>query len=195
MPRSLAAKAEAPVDDGWRIPDKLWAAIAPLLPPRKAHPLGCHNPRVDDRKAMDAIFFVLRAACQWNALNATGICSSSSARRRFQEWAEAGVFAELWRRGLLAYDELVGIDWEWQAIDGAMTKAPLGGEKDGQEPHRPGQGGGEAVGPDRRGRGPARRRRGRGERARQVAGGRDAAEPAGGRPRADGRRAAAPLRR
>ena len=35
---------------------------------------------------MDAIFFVLRTGCQWNALNATGICSSSSAHRRFQEW-------------------------------------------------------------------------------------------------------------
>ena len=31
-----------------------------------------------------------------------------------------------------------------------MTKAPLGGEKDGQESHRPRQVGREAVGPDRR---------------------------------------------
>ena len=41
---------------------------------------------------MDAIFFVLRNGCQWNALNATAICSSSSAHRRFQEWTQAGVF-------------------------------------------------------------------------------------------------------
>jgi transposase len=27
----------------WRIPDELWARIEPLLPPRKAHPLGCHR--------------------------------------------------------------------------------------------------------------------------------------------------------
>jgi putative transposase len=32
---------------------------------------------------MDAIFFVLRTGCQWNALHETGICSSSSAHRRF----------------------------------------------------------------------------------------------------------------
>src|SRR5688572_1250736 len=67
----------------WRIPDELWERIVPLLPPRKPHPLGCHRPRVDDRKAMDAIFFVLRTGCQWNALNETHICSSSSAHRRF----------------------------------------------------------------------------------------------------------------
>lgn len=32
----------------------------------------------------------------------------------------------MWRAGLLEYEELEGIEWEWQAIDGAMTKAPLG---------------------------------------------------------------------
>jgi putative transposase len=83
---------------------------------------------------MDAIFFVLRTGCQWNALNATGICSSSSAHRRFQEWTAAGVFVNLWAMGLQEYDELRGLDWEWLARDGAMTKAPLGGERVGRNP-------------------------------------------------------------
>ncbi len=48
-------------DDGWRLSDKLWKQIEPLLPPRKPHPLGCHNPRVPDRDAMSAILFVLIA--------------------------------------------------------------------------------------------------------------------------------------
>ncbi len=121
-------------DDGWRMPDWLWERIEPLLPPRPAHPLGCHNPRVPDRSAMDAILLVLGTGMQWNALDVTGICSSSSAHRRFQEWTEAGVFLELWREGLLAYDEQKGIEWEWLAMDGAMTKAPLGGEHTGPNP-------------------------------------------------------------
>ena len=90
-------------DDGWRIPDWLWVQIEPLLPERPAHPLGCHNPRVPDRDAMNAIFFVLRTGCQWNALNATGICSSSSAHRRFQEW-ERG---RLVRRAVAAWSARV----------------------------------------------------------------------------------------
>ncbi|HEV8602630.1 MAG TPA: transposase [Gaiellaceae bacterium] len=77
-------------DDGWRIPDEVWAQMEPLLPERPAHPLGCHNPRVPDREAMNAILLVLRTGMQWNALSATGICSCSSAYRRFREWAEAG---------------------------------------------------------------------------------------------------------
>jgi transposase len=143
------------VDDGWRIPEVLWTRFVELLPPRPVHKLGCHRPRVDDRKAMDAIFFVLRTGCQWNALNATGICSSSSAHRRFQEWVAAGVFHKIWQLGLVEYDGLKGLDWRWQSMDGAMTKAPLGGEKDGQEPHRPGQARGQAERADggRRGAG------------------------------------------
>ena len=116
-------------DDGWRIPDELWAKMKPLIPPGKPHPLGCHNPRVDDRRAMNAILFVLRTGSQWNALRTTSICSSSSAHRRFQEWLEGGIFLEFWRRGLFEYNKLQGIDWSWLSMDGAMSKAPLGGEK------------------------------------------------------------------
>jgi putative transposase len=125
---------ESVPDDRWRIPDALWERISALLPPRPPHRFVGHNPRVDDRRAMDAIFFVLRTGCQWNALNATGICSSSSAHRRFQEWTAAGVFVNLWAMGLQEYDELKGLDWEWLAMDGAMTKAPLGGERTGRNP-------------------------------------------------------------
>ena len=121
-------------DDGWRIPDELWAEMERLFPARPQHPLGCHNPRVPDRHAMNAILFVLRTGCQWNALDATGICSCSSAYRRFREWTRAGVFLELWRRGLLAYDSVKGVEWEWLAADGAMTKSPLGGDGCGPNP-------------------------------------------------------------
>jgi len=38
----------------------LWEKIEPLLPAPAFHPLGCHNPRVPDRNAMEAILLVLR---------------------------------------------------------------------------------------------------------------------------------------
>ncbi len=65
-------------EDGWRLPDDLWAKIEPLLSLRPPHPLGCHNPRVGDRRAMDAILLVLRTGMQWQALRATRSCHSSS---------------------------------------------------------------------------------------------------------------------
>ena len=76
---------------------------------------------------------------QWNALSVTGICSSSSAHRRFQEWEQAGVFAEIWRQGLLEYDQVVGIDWSFLAADGALSKAPAGRAQDRSESHRQSQ--------------------------------------------------------
>ena len=112
------------------IPDGLWNELEPLLPKHKVkHPLGCHKPRVPDRKVMNGIFFVLKTGCQWNALNETGICSSSTAHLRFQEWVKAGVFRKIWRKSLIRYDEVRGIDWSFLSMDGAMTKSPLAGEK------------------------------------------------------------------
>jgi transposase len=83
----------------WQLSDELWGKIAPLIPPGKPHPLGCHNSRVPDRRAMEAILFVRRTGCQWNAWHATEIGSSSSAHRRFQEGIAAGVFLEMGKQG------------------------------------------------------------------------------------------------
>lgn len=121
-------------DDGWRMPDWLWRRIEPLLPGPPSHPLGTHRRGLPKRDVMDAILLVLRTGMQWNALDATGVCNSSTAHRRFQQWERAGVFHEIWRQGLLDYDAQVGIDWDWLAADGAVTKAPLGGEKTGPNP-------------------------------------------------------------
>ena len=111
--------------------------LAPLLPQRvNTHPLGGGRPRVPDRTCANGICYVLRTGCQWKALDATGICSGSTAHLRFQEWVAAGVFLELWRVGLERYDELKGLDWSRLSLDGAMTKSPLGGEKNRAQPPR-----------------------------------------------------------
>jgi len=126
--------------ESYQVSDELWAKIRPLLPEHvNTHRFGGGRPRADDRQCLNGILFVLRTGCQWNALNATSICPSSTAHDRFQEWVEAGVFCRLWKTGLLAYDKLKGIDWSWQSMDGAMTKAPLGGEKSRPEPYGSGQ--------------------------------------------------------
>lgn len=114
----------------WQISDELWENMALLILEHKTQdPLGTHRKRVDNRAAMNAIFVVLRIDCQWNALNATEICSASSAHRRFQEWQDAGVFERFLQNGLLASEQTDAIDWSWLSMDGCMTKSPLGGLK------------------------------------------------------------------
>ena len=44
------------------------------------------------------------------------------------------MFEEFWRQGVVAYDELKGIEWEWLSCDGELGKAPLGGEETGPNP-------------------------------------------------------------
>lgn len=150
----------AAVDKEWRIPDALWERIEPLLPPVRPHPKG-GRPWMPARQAMDAIFYVLRTGCQWKALPRS-LGAGSTVHDRFQAWEKAGVFRRLWQAGIGAFDGTVGIDWDWQAMDGALTKAPLGGEKNRRQSHRSGQERDQAVASDRGARdasGAGRRRR------------------------------------
>src|SRR5919106_3436481 len=117
-----------------QIPDARWAQMVPVFPPPKVRKKA-GRPRLDDRRALTAIVSVLRTGCQGKALPRR-LGAASTVHDRFQEWREAQVFERLWQAGLRTYDTLNGLEWEWQAMDGAMTKAPLGGEKGGQEPDR-----------------------------------------------------------
>jgi putative transposase len=82
---------------------------------------------------LGAILYVLRTSMQWNALPRE-IGASTTVYDRFRQWIDAGFFHQLWPAGLQEFDELVGIEWEWQSLDGVMTKAPFGGAATGANP-------------------------------------------------------------
>ena len=72
----------------------------------------------------------------------------------------------------LAVDEAFnGIDGSWLAMDGAMTKAPLAGEKNRPQPGGPQQAGHQTLAPDRSQRRARRPVRGRGQQERLQAAG------------------------
>ena len=116
------------VESAYEMPDVLWDKIVPLLPPPKRKKKKAGRPRMNDRKAMSAIFYVLRTGCQWKALPRS-LGASSTVHDRFQEWRKACVFKRMWIDGLSLYDKKTGIDWKWQSMDGVITKAPLGGKR------------------------------------------------------------------
>ena len=124
---------EASVDKQWRMPDELWERMEMLLPKRRRSRKG-GRPPLPLRKVADGIFYVLRTGCQWKAAPRE-FGSGSSLHRYFQAWTKRGVFRQLWKWSLLEYDDLKGIQWDWQSMDGAMTKSPLGGEKNREKPH------------------------------------------------------------
>ena len=124
----------------WTVSDALWRKIEPLVPRRKRasgrkyqRKPGAGRKPMPARQVFSAIVYVLRTGCQWKALPKE-FGSASAVHAYFQRWHRAGFFLQLWRAGLAEYEELQGIAWKWQSIDGATGKAPLALECVGPNP-------------------------------------------------------------
>jgi transposase len=96
------------VDDGWRLPDYLWRKIEELLPAAK-HP---ERTRPADRRAADAILFVLRSGAPWSRLPKS-LGSAVTARERLLKWCACGIMEELLAIGL---DTQVGEHLHWDKL-------------------------------------------------------------------------------
>jgi putative transposase len=118
--------------DEFRMPQEMWEQLEPLLPEYAPSPEG-GRPRNNLRDVADGIFYCLRTGCHWKAIP-PHICPGSTCHDYFQEWRELGIFEALWEVALEHYEDVKGLDLEWQSIDGAMNKAPLGGEDTGPNP-------------------------------------------------------------
>ena len=94
------------VESAYEIPDVLWDKIVPLLPPQKRKKKKAGRPRMSDsKKAMSAIFYVLRTGCQWNALPGSLGASSTVHDRFLQEWGKRLVYSNVC--GLMAYQYMI----------------------------------------------------------------------------------------
>ncbi len=124
----------------WEISDEFWEKVKDKIPkpqrdPDKVYkrkPGGGRKP-LEARRVLAGIFYVLRTGIQWKALPKE-YGAASAVHRYFMKWTEAGFFEEIWRMGLEEYDELKGIGWEWQSVDGCMVKAPLALQAVGRNP-------------------------------------------------------------
>ena len=114
------------------MPDELWEIIEPILNEHDP-PKSTGRPRVDQRATLDAIIFRMRSGCQWNRLPEE-FPDDSSVHRTFQRWIELGVLDLIWESLVEQCEELGGVDFEWQAADGAMGKARFGGTSIGPNP-------------------------------------------------------------
>jgi transposase len=116
----------------WRTPDDLWDRIEPVIL-AKDPPKQKGRKRVAPRLVLDTLIHRLRSGCQWNHLPSE-LADDSSAHRTLQRWNALGVFDAIWALLLESCAELGGVDWEWQAADGALGKSRFGGIKSGRTP-------------------------------------------------------------
>lgn len=125
----------------WEVSNELWKQVASLVSKKHRNrykkyerKAGAGRKSIDSRVVFSGIIYVLRTGIQWKAIPKERFGSASAIHRYFQEWMNAGFFQKLWKKGLHLYDEMEGIAWEWQSIDGATIKAPLAQENVGRKP-------------------------------------------------------------
>src|SRR5438034_7060752 len=105
------------------------APVDPRAPPH----LKGRRPSEEDRQMLSPILYVLRTGIQWNALpRELGACST--VYDRFRLWEQQGVFEQFWQAGLQEFDEVEGLEWQWQSLDGTQIKAPFAGAATGGNP-------------------------------------------------------------
>jgi transposase len=83
---------------GYELTDFEWGVIGPLLPNK---PRGV--PRVDDRRVLNGIFWVLRTGAPWRALPKE-FGPSTTCCNRFVRWRKAGVWDRIMTAVSQAYD-------------------------------------------------------------------------------------------
>jgi transposase len=111
------------------VSDKLWAIIAPLLPPERPKPKG-GRPRIADRAALTGILFVLKSGIPWEMLpQEMGCGSGMTCWRRLRDWQQVGVWKRLHWVLLQRLQDAAQIDWERASLDSASVPAPGGASR------------------------------------------------------------------
>ena len=122
------------------VSDELWQMIAPLLPPEPPKPKG-GRPRIDDRKALTGVLFVLKTGIPWEDLpQEMGCGSGMTCWRRLRDWQQAGVWDKLHHKLLEKLHRADRIDWSRAVVDSASVRSVLGGPHRAQS-YRQGKGG------------------------------------------------------
>ncbi|HTU90716.1 MAG TPA: IS5 family transposase [Gemmataceae bacterium] len=110
------------------VSDELWNVLQPLLPPAK--PRRFRHPgrkRLNDRKALTGILFVLKTNIPWEDLPIEMGCGSGmTCWRRLRDWNDTGVWPRLHQVLLTRLDNAQLINWTRAAIDSTFGRA-LGG--------------------------------------------------------------------
>ena len=107
------------------VSDELWELVEPLLPKVKRRYRYPGRKRLDDRKVLSGILFVLQTGIPWEYLPQEMGCGSGvTCWRRLREWQEAGVWQRLHELLLAKLNEADLIDWSRAVVICASSGRP-----------------------------------------------------------------------
>ena len=116
------------------LPDALWTIIEPLLSRHEPSPKG-GRPRLDDRKALTGILFVLKTGLPWEDLPAELNCGCGmSCWRRLRDWQADGTWDRIHAVLLQRLHDAGKLDWSKAVIDSSSVRAVFGGPIPGRTP-------------------------------------------------------------
>ena len=119
----------------WRVPERLWLEIEPLLPKVERRFRYPGRKRADDRACLEGILYVLRYAIPWRALpRIEGLPSGQTCWRRLDEWEKAGVWAGLMLRLQQRLAESEAIDWQRAIVDASLVPVKKGAPRRARAP-------------------------------------------------------------
>ena len=107
-----------------QLTEEQWILIADLFPTPEITRLG-GRPRVESRRCLEGVLWVLRSGARWKDLP-TRFPSSATCWRRLKEWTESGTFEQAWARLLGKLDGLRHLHWDEALADGTFSPAKKG---------------------------------------------------------------------
>jgi transposase len=112
------------------VSDELWELVKPLIPKVERRHRYPGRKRIEDRKVLTGILFVLKTGIGWEHLpQEMGCGSGMTCWRRLQEWQRAGVWRRLHELLLAKLHEADKLDWSRAVVDAAQVPAVLGAPK------------------------------------------------------------------
>jgi transposase len=106
------------------VSDELWALVEPLIPRVERRYRFPGRKRIDDRKVLTGILFVLQTGIPWEYLpQEMGCGSGMTCWRRLREWQVAGVWQRLHEVLLVRLQAAERIDWSRAAVDSSHVRA------------------------------------------------------------------------
>lgn len=115
----------------WRVSDRLWERLEPLLgdPPRRFRHPG--RARYSPRACLEGILYVLYTDTPWLQVpyRELGLPSGETCRRRLEEWTRRGLLP----RALALLQEQLAegerLDWSRVIVDASLVEAKKGAKR------------------------------------------------------------------